>query len=555
MQPSDSRPEGSANTKTVAAIDLGSNSLRMVIAEVLPDGRIEVLEQYQRAVRMGQDTFRRSRLGAQRMRAVVAVLRDYRRALELYGVERIRAVATTAVREATNAETFLDRVFMATGLNLEVIGTSEESRLTVSAVRHAVGGALGIDRDETLIADVGGGSTLLTLLEDGEIVNSQSLRLGSIRLQEMLSTSEDPPERSAELLRHHIGNVISSTQVLLPLKRIRSFVAMGGDARFAAREIGKPTASADLYSVSEAEFDKLVRRCQRKTAEELGKLHGLPFEEAETLNPALLVYQILLHHTRAKQMLVSNVSMRDGLLLELARNVTGEEDEALLEDYKRPFLMLRRTPGNTGSGFLAVLQPYAGNEPPREITSLHADSSGFAIAVRESDHVDVVFRNRTDWSPVRVDGVILRMQGAVGCARLRDGALQHAWVQSGTSAVGRIQCGASRLESPAMVHGAIVAVHNTYVDTPWVDVEDPCGMMRPQAGRVLELQRGETTCPAVATGTSGHGAFTRVFLRTVPGFEFCADGASTRDTGFPGGLVDGGATLTWHPCATLTEQP
>ena len=331
MQPSDSRPEGSANTKTVAAIDLGSNSLRMVIAEVLPDGRIEVLEQYQRAVRMGQDTFRRSRLGAQRMRAVVAVLRDYRRALELYGVERIRAVATTAVREATNAETFLDRVFMATGLNLEVIGTSEESRLTVSAVRHAVGGALGIDRDETLIADVGGGSTLLTLLEDGEIVNSQSLRLGSIRLQEMLSTSEDPPERSAELLRHHIGNVISSTQVLLPLKRIRSFVAMGGDARFAAREIGKPTASADLYSVSEAEFDKLVRRCQRKTAEELGKLHGLPFEEAETLNPALLVYQILLHHTRAKQMLVSNVSMRDGLLLELARNVTGEEDEALLE--------------------------------------------------------------------------------------------------------------------------------------------------------------------------------------------------------------------------------
>jgi len=331
MQPSDGVPENPANTKTVAAIDVGSNSLRMVVAQVHPDGRIEVLERLQRAVRLGQDTFRRGRLGAQSMRAALAILRDYQQMLNLYHVERIRAVATTAVREAVNADTFLDRVFMATGLNVEVIGTSEESRLTVSAVRQAVAGALGIDQEEALIADVGGGSTLLTLLEDGEIANSQSLRLGSIRLQEILSTSEDPPERSAELLRHHIANIISSAQISLPLKSIRSFVAVGGDARFAAREAGRPTASAEPDTVSVAEFDKLVKRCQRQTAEELGKRHGLPFEEAETLNPALLVYQSLLRRTRAKQMIVSHVSMRDGLLLELARNVTGEEDEALLE--------------------------------------------------------------------------------------------------------------------------------------------------------------------------------------------------------------------------------
>ena len=79
-------------------------------------------------------------------------------------MERVRAVATSAVREATNADTFLDRVFMATGLNVEVIATSEESRLTVSAVRQAVGDALGVNRGEALIAEVGGGSTLLTVL-------------------------------------------------------------------------------------------------------------------------------------------------------------------------------------------------------------------------------------------------------------------------------------------------------------------------------------------------------------------------------------------------------
>jgi exopolyphosphatase / guanosine-5'-triphosphate,3'-diphosphate pyrophosphatase len=233
------------------------------------------------------------------------------------------------VREAANGDTFLDRVFMATRLNVEVIDTSEESRLTVSAVRQAVGDALGVNQRQTLIADVGGGSTLLTLLENGEIATAQSLRLGSIRLQEMFSTSDESPRRSADLLRQHISNALATLQSV-PLEEIDSFVAVGGDARFAAREIGAPTESADLAVIDPAAFDKLVDRCERHTAEELSKRHGLPFAEAETLNPALLVYQILFHKTKAPQMIVSHVSMRDGLLLELAHEVTGREDESLL---------------------------------------------------------------------------------------------------------------------------------------------------------------------------------------------------------------------------------
>jgi exopolyphosphatase/guanosine-5'-triphosphate,3'-diphosphate pyrophosphatase len=327
---SESTPESDSAGKTVAAIDLGANSLRMVIAEVLPDGQIEVLERLQGAVRLGQDTFRRGRLGGQSTRAAIAVLRDYRQKLRLYHVERVRAVATSAVREANNADTFLDRIFMATDFQVEVIDTSEESRLTVSAVRRAVGNALGVNRKETLIVDVGGGSTLLTVLHDGEIATAQSLRLGSIRLQEMLSTSQETPRRSAELLRQQIVNETSTLKGSLPLKNIDSFVAVGGDARFAAGETGKPTAAADLLTVDRDAFDKLVRRCERQTAQELSKRHGLPFEEAERIVPALLVYQILLHKTRAKEMIVSQVSIRDGLLLELARGVTGQEDEDLL---------------------------------------------------------------------------------------------------------------------------------------------------------------------------------------------------------------------------------
>ncbi len=322
-------------SKTVAAIDIGSNAIRMVIAEVMPDGHFEILERFHRAVRLGQDTFRRGRLGGQSMRAAVAIFRDFLGPLKMYRVEMVRAVATSAVREASNAENFLNRLFMATGLNVEVITTSEESRLTVSAVREAMGEALDAGRGLTLIAEAGGGSTLLTLLEAGEIVVSQSLRLGSIRLQETLSTSNEAPDRAATILRHHIQNVVATLRTALPLDRVRTFVATGGDARFAARQVGKPTASPDTFVVSRAALDKLVERCVCHSAEDLAKKYGLPFSEAETLVPALLVYQHLLTQTHAKRMVVSHVSMRDGLLLELAHHVRGVEDTALVRSVIR----------------------------------------------------------------------------------------------------------------------------------------------------------------------------------------------------------------------------
>jgi exopolyphosphatase / guanosine-5'-triphosphate,3'-diphosphate pyrophosphatase len=324
------KPERAKEAKTVAAIDVGANALRMVIAEVLPDGQIEVIERAQRAARLGQDTFRRGRLGAASMRVALAILRDFRVLLSLYKVEEVRAVATSAAREASNTDTFLDRIYLTTGIKVEVIGTPEESRLTVSAVRKALGGALNVNRGDALIVDVGGGSTLLTLLQDGEIVTSQSLRLGSVRLHEVLATSEDSPEQTAEVLRYQISTMMGAVQNSIPLNEVESFIAVGGDARFAVRQIGRPTDSPDLFLIDPVEFDQLVDRCERWTAEELARRFGVPFAEAETINPALLVYQQLFRLTKARQIIVSQVTMRDGLLLELANHVTGKEDEALV---------------------------------------------------------------------------------------------------------------------------------------------------------------------------------------------------------------------------------
>ncbi|MFW6161308.1 MAG: HD domain-containing protein [Planctomycetota bacterium] len=322
--------------RTVGVIDIGSNSVRMAIAQVLRTGELEVLERTQRPMAMGHDTFLKGRLGQQAMNTAIGILRDYGKLLDTYGVETVRAVATSAVREASNAEAFVDRVAMAVGLDLDVLDPTEESRLTVSAVREAVEDVLDVSRDSALIADVGGGSTLLTVVESGVITASESYAIGSIRLQEHMATTREAPERTVELLRYRIANVVDLVQRSLPVGEAGTLLAVGEDARFAAEHAGEPVPEAErVATVDRAAFDELVDACARRSAEQLASRYGLPFPNAVRLVPALLIYQAVLQATGLDRMVFCNVSMRDGLLLDLARRVTGEEDTGLAESVVR----------------------------------------------------------------------------------------------------------------------------------------------------------------------------------------------------------------------------
>jgi len=326
-----SKQEPEASAHPVAVIDIGTNAIRMVIAQVFPSGEFEVLERLQRPIRLGKDTFSRGRIGAQSMRSVVAILRDFQEIMEEYRVEKVRAVATSSLRDAANADNVLDRIFLACRLNVEVIGIAEEGRLTVAAVREVVEDLSEVNEGKTLIVDVGGGSTILTMLEEGEIINSVGLRFGSVRILEMLSLQTEPPERVSEVLQQQIRTQIANIERSISLEECDTFVAVGGDVRFAARVVGRPTRSEKLFVVEKEQFRSLVRQCARHTPNQLARRYNLPFIDAETLLPALMTYWELLCHTSAERVIVSQVSMRDGLLLELARETTGQKDHDVLE--------------------------------------------------------------------------------------------------------------------------------------------------------------------------------------------------------------------------------
>ncbi|MBN1361124.1 MAG: Ppx/GppA family phosphatase [Sedimentisphaerales bacterium] len=328
MADSDQNHKTAPAAELLAVIDIGSNSIRMVIGQVLPHGRLDILERLWRAVRLGQDTFRAGQLRAETMRSAVSILRDYRRVLSTYGVSRIRAVATSAVREAANSDTFIDRVLMATGLEVSVISVTEEGRLTVLAAREALGERV-LGRGKTAVVEVGGGSTILNLMDNGEITASQSLPTGSVRMQEVLLTSTERAEQAAKLIRQQVVSAVTAFKSLLPLSSVRTFIAVGGDARWAATEAGTPPGPKEPGSISREALDALIETCQHQTADELARIYKMAFTDAETIVPGLLVCQVLLKSTRARRMLVADVSMRDGLLLDLVRSTGGKPDDTI----------------------------------------------------------------------------------------------------------------------------------------------------------------------------------------------------------------------------------
>ncbi len=321
-----------APPKMIGTVDIGSNSIRLVIAEAYQSGRIQVVERFTRGVWLGRDTFRRGVLGSLSMKAGIEILSLFHQKLQQYDVQNTRVLATTAVREAANADFFVERVRLATGMEVEVIDPTEEVQFTSSAVDEIVGNDLKKTHKKILLADVGGGSTLLTILKNGVVLNSQTLNLGSVRMQEMLANQDETPLDVKEMTLHHLDEILSYSEGYFPMRDVQLFIATGGDARFAAKQIGRETAFKHLSVIRRSDLKELVDSCAEHEPQRLCREFGIPFEEAETLVPALLTYQELLRRTKAEQLLVSMASMRDGVLQALARDVWGREDTLYQED-------------------------------------------------------------------------------------------------------------------------------------------------------------------------------------------------------------------------------
>src|SRR5580658_8359835 len=222
----------------LAAIDAGSNAIRLVIARATSPKHIEMLDCERAAVRLGHNAFTRRVISGDTISRAARAFRQFRDRMDQHNVGAYRAVATAAAREARNYRRLMDRVQRKAGIELEVISSEEEARLVCSAVQWALG-----DRVQPrLVFDLGGGSLELNFFERGALRHRLALPLGTIRLMETYSIDGAIDEDTARRLRHHVLSLLRSAMPSPPNLSRAISVAFGGNAEALVRLAPGPLA-------------------------------------------------------------------------------------------------------------------------------------------------------------------------------------------------------------------------------------------------------------------------------------------------------------------------
>jgi exopolyphosphatase/guanosine-5'-triphosphate,3'-diphosphate pyrophosphatase len=314
-----SRPaRAGAGSRRIAAIDIGSNSVRQIVADVTPDGGITVVDEMKAAPRLGADLDVTGVLGTAAMeRAAEAVGRMATLARQL-GATRVEAVATSAVRDAANGAQFVARVRQEAGLDLRIIDGAGEARLSwLSALAHF---DVGVGR--TVVMDIGGGSLELSLAADGVLDDLVSLPFGALRLTERY-LREGTGTRAVAKLRHDVRDALKD---VLPRRDWRGAQLIGSGGTFTnlagihlARRGMLVARTVHATAVPRVEVEHILDSLASMSAEERGRLPGLNPERADIIVAGIAVAAEVMARLEARDVHVSRYGIREGLLLDLAR--------------------------------------------------------------------------------------------------------------------------------------------------------------------------------------------------------------------------------------------
>lgn len=306
-----------AAPERIAAIDVGSNSIRMSVAEYDPAKGLVIIDEVKDQPRLAAGVAATRELDPLAMARAIVVLKRMKEVTERRGVTRLRAVATSAVREAANGPAFVKRVKKETGINLEVVGGDTEANLSFRSVAHH----FSLTSGRALITDIGGGSLELVGAVNGLIELTSSLSLGAVRLTERWLTGDKSTPREITQLR---GWVRKRLKKAVPQRDWRGATIIGSGGSFT--NLGRMVRARRGYDIGEAvhgesvttaELEQLLEWLSTKTSEERAQVPGLNPQRADIILAGLAVTAELLDLLEARNLTVSAYGLREGILLEM----------------------------------------------------------------------------------------------------------------------------------------------------------------------------------------------------------------------------------------------
>lgn len=307
-----------ASGTIIAAIDVGTNSFHLIVCDVnSTTGRFRILDREKENVRLGTGSKDMKHLSAGAMKRGVAALKRFKRIADSFRAS-IRAIATSAVREALNKEEFISLVKKETGISVEIASGFEEARLIHLGILQA----LPVFHKKILLVDIGGGSTEFLVGQKRTIRYGNSLKLGAVRLTQRFFPSAKTSPRDVKECRKYIKGMLAP--VLREVEKLEYDIAVGSSGTIttiariirAARGFDSES-SVNGFSFKKKELDRAIDDIlQRKNASERAEIAGIDPARADIILAGTLILEQITEAFGIKEMKVSEFALREGIIFD-----------------------------------------------------------------------------------------------------------------------------------------------------------------------------------------------------------------------------------------------
>ncbi len=307
----------------IAIIDLGSNSLRLVLVDILEGGYFSVVDELKETVRLAQDMELDGFLQPVRVAQTIKTLKMFRRLCDANKVEKIYAYATAAVRKAKNQRGFLDEVLATTGIKLRVLDSEEEAQLVYQGVINSM------EIPRGLIVDIGGGSIQLIYYNRKSLLEHVTLPSGAVVLTDMFKAEGISAIERAERIERYVTEQLEQIEWLKDIAPDTKLIGVGGSFR----NIGKisrmlkkyPLDMTHNYTVGSNEFESIYKNIRPLDLDKTMKIRGLSSVRADIFPAALSAVHAIVDYIGAEEIVVSGGGLREGAMFKYAVPSTNEK--------------------------------------------------------------------------------------------------------------------------------------------------------------------------------------------------------------------------------------
>ena len=302
------------NRKRLAAIDIGTNSIRCIVIELDKAGKYKILDDEKATVRLGEGITRERAIAPAAWQRAVEALSRMKQVIDGYGVTAVEAVATSAVRQAANGEAFVKAVATQVGLPITVISGEQEAELAITSALHN----FDMEGMRYAVVDIGGGSVEIVSALGSHVEEIRSLDLGAIILTDRFVTSDPPASKDHQRLRRHIRKALKGAfaDARLP---VQCLIGSGGTMTSVAGMVmamrKEGYGSVHGYEVLRSEVVHLLAMLLRKDVTERRSIPGLHPDRADIIVAGVTVVDELMEYFSSNILIVNERGIREGLIL------------------------------------------------------------------------------------------------------------------------------------------------------------------------------------------------------------------------------------------------